>query len=477
MSFRFANCGRSELHRRRGPRYLAFLHWTSICLYEYNAQMSIKLPGIHLPLRGPETAVPAPRMHLLQAAHRPAGRPELKRRHIWELANTFHCSVIGTCLTTAELRQILLKAKLPGVEKETDHELHARAVLLAGKKDVPSKLLQKALDRRHHSTVAQFGRARVESELRALWSVAVENAEVPGAYWAVLTHAQTSEELARQAFGEVHMLSHLVGAANRADIRRLRDLETENAALQEKMARQQRQLRDAVVSRDATIASLNDMLGRAITAGQQTPGPERFGGESHLTAQLIADLRRKLTSANARCERLESRVGTLSMESEHERKLRRRAELGEQELRAGLEAAERTLGCVLPAGDRVEADLPDLAGSTVLYVGGRAHQIPKLRGLAERTGAYFTHHDGGVDDRSGLLEAQVVRADAVFFPVDCVSHNAVAVVKRVSRQFAKPYVALRSAGLTSFAAALRTIARRRNGPSPDGQSAAIGFAG
>ena len=93
--------------------------------------MSIKLPGIHLPLRGPETAVPAPRMHLLQAAHRPAGRPELKRRHIWELANIFHCSVIGTCLTTTELRQILLKAKLPGVEKETDHELHARAVLLA----------------------------------------------------------------------------------------------------------------------------------------------------------------------------------------------------------------------------------------------------------------------------------------------------------------------------------------------------------
>jgi hypothetical protein len=437
--------------------------------------MSIKLPGIHLPLRAPETVVPAPPMRPLQAAHCPAGRPELKRRRIWELANTFHCSVIGTCLTTAELRQILLRAKLSGFEKETDHELHGRAVILAGKKDVPSKLLQKALDRRHHAALAQFGRARGETELRALWTAAVEKAEIPGAYWALLTHAQTSEDLARRAFGDVHMLSHLVGAANRADIRRLRDLETENAALQEKIARQQRRLRDVVVSRDATIASLNDMLGRAITAAQQAPGPEpeRF----HPTAQLIADLRRKLTSANARCERLQSRVGTLRMESEHERKLRGRAELGEQELRAELEAAERALGCVLSAGGQVEADLPDLAGSTVLYVGGRAHQIPKLRGLAERAGACFTHHDGGVDDRSGLLEAQVLRADAVFFPVDCVSHNAVAVVKRVSRQSAKPYVALRSAGLTSFAAALRTIAGRRNGPSPDEQMAAIGLAG
>jgi hypothetical protein len=34
------------------------------------------------------------------------------------------------------------------------------------------------------------------------------------------------------------------------------------------------------------------------------------------------------------------------------------------------------------------------------------------------------------------------------------SHNAVAVVKRVSRQTGKPFVALRSSGLTSFAAAL-----------------------
>jgi hypothetical protein len=45
----------------------------------------------------------------------------------------------------------------------------------------------------------------------------------------------------------------------------------------------------------------------------------------------------------------------------------------------------------------------------------------------------------------------------VFFPVDCVSHNAVATVKRMARYLGKPYVALRSSGLTSLAAALRKI--------------------
>ena len=66
-------------------------------------------------------------------------------------------------------------------------------------------------------------------------------------------------------------------------------------------------------------------------------------------------------------------------------------------------------------------------------------------------------HDGGIEDRSGLLEAQVSRANVVFFPVDCVSHNAVATVNRVARYMGKPYVALRSSGLTSLAAALGRI--------------------
>ena len=88
--------------------------------------------------------------------------------------------------------------------------------------------------------------------------------------------------------------------------------------------------------------------------------------------------------------------------------------------------------------------------------------------LSEECGAAFLHHDGGVDDRSGLLASQVAQADRVYFPVDCVSHNAVAVIKRMARQLGKPYVALRSSGLTSFASALRRDASARTGTSING---------
>lgn len=67
----------------------------------------------------------------------------------------------------------------------------------------------------------------------------------PGAYWAALSHPATNDVLLREIFADVHMLSHLVGAANRADIRRLRQLEDENTELQAKVGRQQQQQRDA----------------------------------------------------------------------------------------------------------------------------------------------------------------------------------------------------------------------------------------
>ena len=309
--------------------------WTSICLYEYIVAMDAKLPklSVTLPKLGSQPSF-FTRPGLLAELE----TPEPRRRRIWELSGSFHCSIVGTCLTTSELRQILMKMHLPGVQKETDHQLHGRAVLLAGQKDVASKLLQKALDRRHRSTVGRFDKARNVDELRALWDKAVEHAEIPGAYWSVLTHPHATEDLVRHVFGEVHMLSHLVGAANRADIRRLRELEAENAALQEKVARQQRQLRDAVVSREATIASLNDMLSKALTAQHRDIGMgPADDAERETTARLLSDLQQRLTAEANRRERGDRRLRSVIAERDAERQQRQTLERQERDLRGEIE--------------------------------------------------------------------------------------------------------------------------------------------
>ena len=107
--------------------------------------------------------------------------------------------------------------------------------------------------------------------MRSLWRDAVKRGEIPGGYWATLTHPAATRAMISDAFGEVHMLSHLVGAANRADIRRLCQLEEENAELHARLDKQQAAFGQAVATRDATIQELRRALAQQLAAGSSTP--------------------------------------------------------------------------------------------------------------------------------------------------------------------------------------------------------------
>jgi len=290
--------------------------------------------------------------------------------------------------------------------------------------------------------------------VRTCWRNAVKRGDIPGAYWSALTHPATTEALVRELFGEVHMLSHLVGAANRADIRRLCELEAENSGLREKLQRQQEQLRDGITSRDATIRDLNALLARGMADGPREQSPEDRASERVALTALVGDLGRRFNAEANRRAAVEKRLERLAEELRLERESRGAAEQRENALRQELAAIEASLAPVT-ATDQVAQSAPrSLDGLSLLYVGGRPNQLSHLRSFGEQLGAEILHHDGGIEDRSGLLAGLVSRADVVMFPVDCVSHDAVLTVKRLCRQAAKPYVPLRSSGLSSFVAAL-----------------------
>ena len=69
--------------------------------------------------------------------------------------------------------------------------------------------------------IKRFHKAQDTEAVRLLWEAALRSGDIPGAYWATLAHWASTPELIKAAFADVHMLSHLVGAANLADIRRL----------------------------------------------------------------------------------------------------------------------------------------------------------------------------------------------------------------------------------------------------------------
>lgn len=383
-----------------------------------------------------------------------------RRTRIWEFDTNLHCSIIGTCLGTAELRHVLVKLKVGGAGVATDHDLHSMGVVLAGRREGSAKFLQKALDRQHRVAITRYAGAKDTAALLALWQESLKQGDIPGAYWAVLTHPMTTEAVVKRVFGDVHMLSHLVGAANRADIRRLRQLEQENAALLAKTERQQRQLRDGFAARDQAIRRLNEMLAREDGELPVRPISLEKQDDGGTTDNLIRDLQKRLARETVRGDRMERRFNEVSVSLKAKDRTSRRLQQDIQTMRHELELIEAHLNEMVRQPTPAPELILNLSGVTILYVGGRANQIPRLRALVERAGARFLHHDGGLEHNAGLLPSLVSRADHVIFPVDCVSHDAAATIKKLCRQSGRLYQPLRSASLACLLSALPAISGR-----------------
>ena len=87
---------------------------------------------------------PAPRDLIVKDAISPDGHPDcgpdgldaqVRRTRIWEFGTNLHCSIIGTCLSTAELRHVLEKVKVNGAATASDHDLHCLGVMLASRRE------------------------------------------------------------------------------------------------------------------------------------------------------------------------------------------------------------------------------------------------------------------------------------------------------------------------------------------------------
>ena len=389
--------------------------------------------------------VPVPPMALsLAGPGEAAARAATQRLRLCDIPATFHCSIVGTCLTTGELRQILIKAGQEDARTATDHALHGRGVRLAGQRDHAARLLNKALDKRHESSIKRIPRHSDEEELRAFWRESFDRGDIAGPYWALMTHPASPASLLRDIFGEVHMLSHLVGSASRLDLARLTRLERQLEQEKARGARQEMRLKAAAAERAAFQRSARRMEERLIQA-----------------EALAATLARPAHAdtpppgqRQAEAGRADALAGRLAEAEERGRALQREVEqlrdLNDAILREN-EALESAIAAHLRQDTQAPAAPP---AGPVLYVGGRRNLFDHLRAYAASRDVDLLLHDGGMEDSTTLLPALVGQAATVLFPVDHISHAAVGLVKRLCREQGKPYLPLRSAGLASFLAAI-----------------------
>jgi hypothetical protein len=405
-----------------------------------------------------------------EAAEPFAARGPKRRTTIWEMHQSVHCSIIGTCLSSAELRRLMLKRGIEGAATADDHTLHKQGVALASRPQGGAKFIQKALDRRHEMAIKQCARLKDEAALTGYWEDALRRGDIPGAYWAVLSHPAAGDALMRLAFGDVHMLSHMVGAANRADIRGLRQLENENAAFAAKLESQQRQLRDGFVARDEKIRALNEALSRALS--QTPPSVAHSNDDTEIAKDALVELGRRVSRETARGKRLEERLVSMASNLANAEHRAEQAEHENRYLRSELALVEAQVSAWLKSDGTMEAGSATdaapslmLGGMALLYVGGRTHQVPQLKAVVERAGGVFLYHDGGIEHAPTLLPGLVSRAGCLAFPIDCVSHEAVAMVKRLCRQSNKPFLPLRTSSVASLLSGLAKLREAKTDPA------------
>jgi hypothetical protein len=375
-----------------------------------------------------------------------------RRTRLAELDPHLHCSVIGTCLSTHELRKLVPRFTDLDRQQASDLEIHHAAVELAIAGGAGGKALHKALDERYAGAIRRFEQARDEEAVLALWNESLKNGDIPPAYWALMTHPYATMPVRQTAFGELHMLSHLVGAANRADIRRLVALEEENAALRDKIERQQSRLHEISTQRDAVTAQLSEQIVKLTAQASRQASNDTAGLADEVKAlqEKLAEADQRLALHTSRREAAEQRALQEQETAEALRESRDQALDLLKTVQAECHALERATLDALDRPDARRAGLADVAGKRVVYVGGRPGSNAALKALVASAGGELVVHDGGVEDRKGLLAAALPGADLVVFPVDCIDHDSMNMLKRVCERHQVDYHPLRTASVASF---------------------------
>jgi hypothetical protein len=371
-----------------------------------------------------------------------------------------------------ELKKLARKLSVIVTPAASDYELHSFFVRECRQESPLSAYVNKYLDKKYRKDIRNFAKATDETSLEAMWKHSVSIGDIPGPFWALMSHPAAEMALRHRAFGEIHMLSHLMGAANRADIKRLGKLENRVNELSQALFRVQAARSTQKLEWTVRMKEMEDKLENERTERLKLLRQIREAALPKTSPSMAPDAHREqLETMQNELRRQAAIIEELYAENT---RLRERLE----ETTADLKRAETELVRVMPcaqgggctesgecreggtcqhaqsSGNGDSYSCPALSGKNVLYVGGRCNLVRHYREMVERKGCRFHHHDGGVENSPSELYGKLSAADVVICPVDCVSHEACLSVKKACKHCMKPFLMLRSSGLSALARSL-----------------------
>lgn len=378
-----------------------------------------------------------------------------RRRRLWDLPPSCHCPVVGVCFPLSVLRQWVNKA-LGGRAAGNDYEIHVGAVAECRQRNRLSEWLQRDLDARYALTIQAFKQAKDTPAVAQYWADALQQGDVAGAFWATLTHPRCDEALQEAVLRDMHMLQHQAGAAVRTDVNRYHALVQEHGVLTRELARIQERCTRWMAEKSAEIEQQNAQL-----AQQRTLVIDKDVRIEGLTQELealkssikdfesVSRLRQQVDQLTQRQADLEVQNARLRQQLSDARRAARP--------RASAERAMSADGPVHEVPGECPIGLP-LKEKTILCVGGRNGNVSNYRDVIEQAGGHFAHHDGGLEDHHGALDAVLAAADLVICQTGCISHNAYWRVKDFCKRTGKQCVYVENPSTSALARTLKHIA-------------------
>ncbi|MEM7424835.1 MAG: DUF2325 domain-containing protein [Pseudomonadota bacterium] len=374
-------------------------------------------------------------------------RPAGKRIHLHELGS-WCCSIIGTCLSHDDLMVLARKWNVKISEGARMFDVHGFFVKEAGRKTDISAGLQKLLDKRYRGFVKRISKITDYEDQVRFWNDSVNDGFVAGAYWALVSHTHVAEDLQSQVFGEVHMMSHLMGGSAQRIVGAAAEIQDRMEQMERQHDRWSAQARQAIERRDTQILKLQNKLDEVRKAQieveiRKEPENAKMADRA---SRLLLKRERALIASRTKNRQLEGEVETLKLQLEQMR-------------------ARRQNGAAAIDDGSARRPARGLCGKAVLYLGGRASSIVHMRRTAEELEVELLHHDGGLEQSAQLIGELVERCDAVVCPVNCINHQACLKAKRICKRLNKPFMPIASTGQRGFNQALSDLADRIGEPT------------
>ena len=386
--------------------------------------------------------------------------PRPGRSKLWNLAGSCHCLIIGTCLTLTEVRAIAKRCQYD-INGHSEYELHQLFVGEASHENSQiARQLQKHLDKKFRAEIKQVKLAASESELLDHWNAFHDTGKIAHALWAIATHPCCTTAVLQTLYGEIHMMSHLSGASVHQKAAELPAIKHEVEVLRNKLSAQRLTFGNKIKAYRYEVIRLEN-LNQKLRNESENKDLRPADGEQFLNKEDSDHIRCMLRESNQLLRTNRSQLyEARELADERQRQI--------EEHQHDIDKLEQLVSYLVSKDDSknnksINEDISNtecnnsLDGKCVLLLGGMPSQCKHFRAFVESNNGDFLHHDGGVESSYSQIDNLVRQADAVFCPVEQVSHSAMNRAKKLCKKSETPLVFLPKSSLSAFVSGIRTI--------------------